>query len=304
MINVMKHNFLLIVLMIVFFNISCKNSPHQQQTDVEAQQENSLKETFKEAYENKESLRKLLKNKLVKEKVIYEYSAKFYNKALELTVFDYGVHFDGSEYTASARVTRFVDDGTVDLTYDPESDFLLIEMTEKKRKILSNGEIYYNTEGWEIEYPKDEFDEDITSEPILSYEISDDSEFVPCNMICIAITAVNDSKSVGCCMWTNLFNYSSRKIAKILIKDNINGKIYNIEYDKLYNESYTGLRCSDVGVVMYNDKILNFIDIVSGLDDYTISFINENGENAVVKNPENLKNIRDAFDEFITKYVK
>ncbi len=300
----MKHNFLLIVLMIVFFNISCKNSPYQQQTDVEAQQEKSLKKIFKEAYANKESFRKLLENNLVKERIINEYSAKYYNKALELTIFDYGINYDGNIYSASASVTRILDDGTVDLTYNPDSDILIIEMTEKKREIRSNGEVYYNTEGWEINYPKDEFDDDITSQPILSYRISDNSELVTYNPIWIAITVINNGKSVACCLCTNLFNYSSRKIAKILIKDNINGKIYNIEYDKPYNESYTDFRYSDVGVIMYNDKVLQFIDIVSGLKNYTISFINEDEENAVVKNPQNLKNIRDAFEDFIIKYVK
>lgn len=41
------------------------------------------------------------------------------------------------------------------------------------------------------------------------------------------------------------------------------------------------------------------MNLISSLSDYTISICNENNENVVIKNPENLCNIRDAVEKYL-----
>ena len=56
---------------------------------------------------------------------------------------------------------------TAELIYIPESNQFSINFTENGRNVQSDGKVHYNTEGWEIQYPKDEFNEDIKSEKII-----------------------------------------------------------------------------------------------------------------------------------------
>ena len=288
----MKLHSLFIALMIGCFTTSCGNSSKNQQTEATIQQVNPLEKVFKEAYEKKETLYDLIRKDIIKERIIREYSTNFYNKALEYAVFTYDVVYKDGKYMANGSLTRLA--GTsVDLTYDPTSDLLTVKIMEDDRLVQSDGEIHYNTEGWEIHYPKDEFNEDIKSEPFLFYSLKGDSE-VKSLKLCITIVP----KVNGMSFYTNEFYSSGYDIKQILVKDNNSGKVYSLNYDKLINND-AGIWFRDIGVVMYGTNFNDFVNLISSLSDYTISIGNENDENVVIKNPENLCNIRDAIEKYL-----
>ena len=288
----MKLHYLFIVLIVCCFTISCGNSSKKQQTEVTTQQLNPFEKVFKEAYEKKETLYELIRKDIVKERIIEEYSTNFYNKALDYTVFAYEIVYKDGQYTAFGSLTRL--DGTsVDLIYEPTSDLLTVKIMEDGRNVQSDGEIHYNTEGWEIHYPKDEFNEDIKSEPFLFYSLMGDTE-VRALKLCITIVP----KVNGMSFYTNEFYSSGYDIKQILVKDNNSGKVYSLNYDKLINND-AGIWFRDIGVVMYGTNFNDFVNLISSLSDYTISIGNENDENVVIKNPENLCNIRDAIEKYL-----
>ena len=204
----MKLHYLFIVLIVCCFTISCGNSSKKQQTEVTTQQLNPFEKVFKEAYEKKETLYELIRKDIVKERIIEEYSTNFYNKALDYTVFAYEIVYKDGKYTAFGSLTRL--DGTsVDLIYEPTSDLLTVKIMEDGRNVQSDGEIHYNTEGWEIHYPKDEFNEDIKSEPFLFYSLMGDTE-VRALKLCITIVP----KVNGMSFYTNEFYSSGYDISK------------------------------------------------------------------------------------------
>lgn len=288
----MKLHYLFIALIVCCFTISCGNSSKKQQTEVTTQQVNPFEKVFKEAYEKKETLYELIRKDIVKERIIEEYSTNFYNKALDYTVFAYEIVYKDGKYTAFGSLTRL--DGTsVDLIYEPTSDLLTVKIMEDGRNVQSDGEIHYNTEGWEIHYPKDEFNEDIKSEPFLFYSLMGDTE-VRALKLCITIVP----KVNGMSFYTNEFYSSGYDIKQILVKDNNSGKVYSLNYDKLINND-AGIWFRDIGVVMYGTNFNDFVNLISSLSDYTISIGNENDENVVIKNPENLCNIRDAIEKYL-----
>lgn len=288
----MKLHYLFIVLIVCCFTISCGNSSKKQQTEVTTQQLNPFEKVFKEAYEKKETLYELIRKDIVKERIIEEYSTNFYNKALDYTVFAYEIVYKDGKYTAFGSLTRL--DGTsVDLIYEPTSDLLTVKIMEDGRNVQSDGEIHYNTEGWEIHYPKDEFNEDIKSEPFLFYSLMGDTE-VRALKLCITIVP----KVNGMSFYTNELYSSGYDIKQILVKDNNSGKVYSLNYDKLINND-AGIWFRDIGVVMYGTNFNDFVNLISSLSDYTISIGNENDENVVIKNPENLCNIRDAIEKYL-----
>lgn len=308
-----------LVLIIGCLIVSCTNSP-QQQTELSIPEVTPLHKAFKNAIILQDSCDRVtdsdkrlilfrqvfyfFKTDIVKKHIIQEKSQVYFNKLIKLTDnirASVNVKYEKGIYT---YVLHNIDDVKVMLTYIPDKDQFTVDLTVRGRTVLYNGKIDYNTEGWEVRFPKDEFNDDITSKPFLYYALYNDEGLVPYKPICINIIPFKLDVGVvmSCVLCTNKLGYESSNIAKILIKDNISGKIYNITFDKLYNETHSGFRYADVGVIMYNDTLWDFISIIRDLSDYTISFINEDGKNAVIKNPENLCNIHDAVDKFIEDY--
>ena len=293
----MKIHFLFIALMIGGFTISCGNSSKNQQTEATTQQVNPLEKVFKEAYEKKETLYELLRQDIVKKRIIEEYSQKYYDKMVQYVQIVTPIEYKNNVYTCFGGEQHNVPDTRADVTYNPLTDQLEIRLIKERRVIQHNGEIHYNTEGWEIQYPKDEFNEDIKSEPFLFYSLMGDREIRALKLCITIVPKVN-----GMSFYTNEFN-SGYDIKQILIKDNISGKIYNLYYDKLINNN-AGNWFRDIGVVMYGTNLNNFVNLVSSLSDYTISIGNENDENVVIKNPKNLCNIRDAIEKLLMNNEK
>lgn len=283
--------------MIGGFTISCGNSSKNQQTEATTQQVNPLEKVFKEAYEKKETLYELLRQDIVKKRIIEEYSQKYYDKMVQYVQIVTPIEYKNNVYTCFGGEQHNVPDTRADVTYNPLTDQLEIRLIKERRVIQHNGEIHYNTEGWEIQYPKDEFNEDIKSEPFLFYSLMGDREIRALKLCITIVPKVN-----GMSFYTNEFN-SGYDIKQILIKDNISGKIYNLYYDKLINNN-AGNWFRDIGVVMYGTNLNNFVNLVSSLSDYTISIGNENDENVVIKNPKNLCNIRDAIEKLLMNNEK
>ena len=305
----MNHKILITISLIIgSLAMSCINSNQKQQSKTNVIQKNPVEQVFKEISSSNKTLEELLKNDIIKERIIRDYSNNFYDKLLNyMQILGSSiVTYEQGMYKCNAIGMGIYYNHTINCSYSPSYDELNIEFKIDGRKVQSNGELYYNTEGWEIQYPKDEFDEDITSQPVLHYSLFNNEGVIPYNPIWINIIPfkVEQNSGILCILCTNKLGYSSSNIAKILIKDNKSGKVYNIAFDKLYNEEYSGFRYADVGVSMFYNTFIKFMNIITELTDYTISFINEEGENAVIKNPKNLCNICDAFDKFIEDYKK
>ncbi len=313
---------LLGIVFICFFScglIGCGNSSNKQQ----AESAYPLKEIFNKIYAEAvedykrtakddarplerygldiDTVHKMLQDSIVKNQLIYSKSQAYYDMILNRFFYDMNSTFAYIQNDGKYFILLYEDYGHVRvnmpgsvLTYNPDTDKLDIETTIDGRVVQSDGEIYYNTEGWELKYNKDEFDEDIKSQPMAYYSLMADYDLVPYADIWIG--AFWNGVILLC---TNDFGYSSISIDKILIKDNDSGKIYNLAFNDKYHQAGGGAMYDDIGVVMWGENATQFMNIVTSLTDYSISFINESGENRVVKNPKNLCNIEDAIKKFI-----
>lgn len=310
----MKLHYLFLALSVCCFTISCGNSSKNQQTEVTTQQVNPLEEAFKEIKILKDSCDKSILNKnwsvldnqvrdfvqteIIKNKIIQDKSNRYFDKLVALATDKLNhpieVKYENNTYKyVILTIDGITPVSTAELIYIPESNQFSINFTENGRNVQSDGKVHYNTEGWEIQYPKDEFNEDIKSEPFLFYSLMGNSE-VEALKLCITIVP----KVNGMSFYTNEFYSSGYDIKQILVKDNNSGKVYSLNYDKLINND-AGIWFRDIGVVMYGTNFNDFVNLISSLSDYTISICNENNENVVIKNPENLCNIRDAVEKYL-----
>lgn len=285
---------------LAFILVGCKNSQTKEQKKVvqEAsavanESRSPLDQACETAYKKEESLYELIRVAVVKEHIIKEYSRKFYNKLVKNIHVAGPIKYTDGIYTASGTGGR-TGTGSAEFTYSPSKNQLTIHFMSGGEIVQPDGEIHYNTEGWELRYNKDEFDEDIKSEPLACYRIVADYNLVPYDHIRIIIG------TGAMILSTHDFKYSRANIAKILIKDHDSGKVYNVAFDETYHKnSGASMRHNDIGVLMRWKNISEFVNIVTNLTNYSIAFINEYDENIVVKNPENLKNIHDAIKKFI-----
>lgn len=286
----------LTIMFICFFGfalVGCGNSSSKQQTERTAQQENPLLKIFKETFDKKESFFELIRKDSVKERIINDYSPIFYDKLCQEIQVSSPISYADGKYEGYGTGGRY-GSGEAYLSYNPANDILTINFTIGGETIQRDGEVYYNTEGWELKYRTDEFDEDIKSQPMAYYSLMADYDLVP--YADIWVLAFWNGVILLC---TNDFGYSSISIDKILIKDNDSGKIYNLAFNDKYHQAGGGAMYDDIGVAMWGENATQFMNIVTSLTDYSISFINESGENRVVKNPKNLCNIEDAIKKFI-----
>lgn len=288
----MKRHYLFIVLIVCCFTISCGNSSKKQQTEVTTQQVNPFEMVFKEACEKKETLYDLIRKDIIKERIIREYSANFYNKALEYTVFAYEIIYKDGKYTAFGSLTRLA--GTsVDLIYDPTSDLLTVKIMEEDRLVQSDGEVHYNTEGWHmgIDEYKNDFGEIEKREAASGYMIltKDGEGYTELNQKDFMVVM----RTYCITLWTDKFG-GLEKVKDIRIKDHDSGIIYNISFDRPFqNEEKRWF--TSIGVYMFGENMRKFIDTISSLENYTISIRSDYGNNVIINNPENFNNIKDVY---------
>lgn len=291
----MKLHPLFIALIVSCFTISCGNSSKNQQSEATTQQINPLEKVFKEAYDKKETLYDLVRKDIIKERIISEYSTNFYNKALEYVVFAYEIVYKDGKYAAYGSLTR-LDETSVDLTYEPISDLLTVRIKEEDMPVQSNGEVHYNTEGWHISYEdyKNDFGEIVRREPVAGYRIeNEEDELLAPDKIFFVV------RPQYLTLWTNLWG-SNDSVKDIRIKDNITDKIYMIDFEDHYHLKNEGLYRDNIGVFIFGDEYKKFIQLISSLDDYVISIRSVYGQNLILRNPENLNNILDAYKKILS----
>lgn len=291
----MKLHSLFITLIVSCFTISCGNSSKNQQSEATTQQINPLEKVFKEAYDKKETLYDLVRKDIIKERIISEYSTNFYNKALEYVVFAYEIVYKDGKYEAYGSLTR-LDETSVDLTYEPISDLLTVRIKEEDMPLQSNGEVYYNTEGWDIGYEdyKNDFGETIRREPVAGYGIdNEEDELLAPDKIYFVV------RPQYLTLWTNLWeNYDSVK--DIRIKDNVTDNIYEVEFDEHYHLEKGDFYNDNIGVIISGDRYMYFLQLINELEDYTISIRSEEGQNIIIQNPDNFNNILNVYKKILS----
>lgn len=267
----------------------CGNSSPKQQAIQNTQKEYPLAQIFKEAYGKGETLSHLLRNEMVKERIIKEYNTNFYNKALEYAIFVYDLVYKDGKYIANGTSTRLGDE-SVDLTYDPTSDLLTVQIMEQDRIVQRDGEIYYNTEGWDVNVyeEKNDFNEVVKREPISRYLIRG-KEYTYSKNKFVLVMRLNYIT-----LWTNEDNMMTG-VKDIRVKDHDSGTIYNIAFDQPFFHKNGGAMNADIGVAIFDKNEADFINLISGLNNYTISIRSESGELLTLTNPENFNNIRDVY---------
>lgn len=173
----MKLHYLFLALSVCCFTISCGNSSKNQQTEVTTQQVNPLEEAFKEIKILKDSCDKSILNKnwsvlddqvrdfvqteIIKNKIIQDKSNRYFDKLVALATDKLNhpieVKYENNTYKyVILTIDGITPVSTAELIYIPESNQFSINFTENGRNVQSDGKVHYNTEGWEIQYPKDE----------------------------------------------------------------------------------------------------------------------------------------------------
>lgn len=276
--------------------MSCINSNQKQQSKTNVIPKNPVEQVFKEISSSNKTLEELLKNEIIKERIIRDYSNNFYDKLLNymqilgssIVTYEQGI------YKCNAIGMGIYYNHTINCSYSPSYDELNIEFKIDGRKVQSNGELYYNTEGWNFgmdEY-KNDFDEIVKREPVAMYKINGAENSFSQNKFAVAI------RTYAITLWTNELG-SLYEIKSIRIKDNKTGIIYNIDYNEHYRYE-NRIMNDNIGVYMYGDNAVKFMSIVSRLDDYTISikgYYEDYEENVIIKNPKNLSNIIEVYKQ-------
>lgn len=283
--------------MIGCFTISCGNSSKNQQAEATTQQVNPFEKVFKEAYKKKETLYELLKNDIVKERIIKEYSQKYYDKMVQYVQVVAPIEYKNNVYTCFGGEQHNVIDTRADVTYNPLTDLLEINLIKERRIIQHDGEVYYNTEGWYLgidEY-KNDFGEIEKKEAVSGYMIltKDGEGYTELNQKDFMVVM----RTYCITLWTDKFG-GLDNVKDIRIKDHDSGKIYNISFDEPYKNDKERWFYS-IGVYMLGENMRNFINIISSLDNYTISIRSDYGNNVIINNPENFNNIKDVYMKLI-----
>ena len=291
----MNHKILITISLIIgSLAMSCINSNQKQQSKTNVIQENPVEQVFKEISSSNKTLEELLKNDIIKERIIRDYSNNFYDKLLNyMQILGSSiVTYEQGMYKCNAIGMGIYYNHTINCSYSPSYDELNIEFKIDGRKVQSNGELYYNTEGWNFgmdEY-KNDFDEIVKREPVAMYKINGAENSFSQNKFAVAI------RTYAITLWTNELG-SLYEIKSIRIKDNKTGTIYNIDYNEHYRYE-NRIMNDNIGVYMYGDNAVKFMSIVNRLDDYTISikgYYKDYEENIIIKNPKNLSNIIENY---------
>lgn len=313
----MKTIFLFTLLFSLF--ASCSNK-HTSESNIQEQVTtniNPLEEAFKEIKILKDSCDKILltdtkvwsvlndqvynfiQKDVVKNRIIQEKSRAYFDKLAllgsERITMKVEVKYENGIYKYLIHTHEGIIPISAELTYDSQYDKLTVNWIDNGRIVQSDGEIHYNTEGWTVLYEKDDFGEDIKSSAVAYYNSY--GEFT------VQIVRLDNGELAGILTINKLTNDNVYLylIEKFLIKDNLSGKIYNIPFEKSYNEDPHGDRPLDFNgahVLLGPNNLQQFINLVTTIKDYTIAF-KYGKSSAFVKNPQSLKNIQDAILKFL-----
>lgn len=288
------------ITLLTFMLVGCKNNQAKEQA--KATQDSStiinesrtpLDEACEAAYNKKETLYELIRIPVVKEYIIKEYSSKFYNKLINTVHVTSPIKYTNGVYEVSGISKG---DGSAYFTYCPTKNQLNIDLTINGYTIQPDGNMQFNTEGWRFEtlQNKNEFGEVLNLFVGAEFVIKNEGDSYSGNKL--VVTVYPDA----IILWTNDFG-GLCEVESIQIKDHDSGKIYNISYDESYHHRPGGLRNDDIGVIMTKSNGANFINIVSGLTNYSILLKSDYNTSVLIQKPQNLANIIDVYERIITE---
>lgn len=283
---------LLTITFVSFFScilIGCGNSSTKQESETTTQQENLLVTVFKETLAKKESFFELIRKDVVKERIINDYSQNFYDKLCQQIQVSSPISYTDGKYEGNGTGGRY-GSGEAYLSYTPANDIFTINFTIGGETIQRDGEVYYNTEGWDVNVyeEKNDFNEVVNREPISRYFIKG-KEYTYSKYKLVLVMRLNYIT-----LWTNEDNMMTG-VKDIRVKDHDSGTIYNIAFDQPFFHKNGGAMNADIGVVIFDKNEADFINLISSLNNYTISIRSESGELLTLTNPENFNNIRDVY---------
>lgn len=299
--------------------VGCGNSPQKQQTEITNPLEIAFKKVrmFDSICRNckdditwsqmKDSIRYFIYTDIVKARILNLTSQKYFDKLAALItcsiddpVIIFNVDYEDSIYkyrVYKCNIDRRMGCPTIELNYDPQYDCLTSTLMENGRIVQPDGEIHYNTEGWDIELiqTKNEFGEVDKTFYSAQYVINSEETWDLDKFV----TLVMENAII---LWTNELGDLS-DINTILIKDHDSGKVYNIQYDERYHNS-SRRNDDDIGVVLSDENMFNFMDLISGLTNFSILIKSNYDVSVLIPRPENFNNIKDVYNQIITNTIE
>ena len=297
-----------IIILLSFLLISCSNNRAKEEADririqdsidaIQVMKGSSIEKECKIAYENKKTLYDLIRIDKVKERIIKEYSQKFYDKVVHYVQVVSPITYEQGKYYGEGWEAHLFGN-IAKLSYSPTNDELTISLSIDGRIVQSDGEIHYNTEGWSIDTHdvKNEFGEVVETECVAGYTI-DGIEYSYSKYKFALVLRWNYLT-----LWTNEFG-SLSDVESIQIKDHDSGKIYNIRYDERHHHQNGGAMNDDIGVFIVKENMGDFIRLVSGLTNFSILIKSNYDDSVLISKPENFNNIADAYQQIIVNTQK
>lgn len=299
--------------------VGCGNSPKKQQTEIT----NPLEIAFKKVWmfdsicrnckdditwdQMKDSTRYFIYTDIVKERILNLTSQRYFDKLAALItrsiddpVIIFNVDYEDNIYKYRVyehNTARRMGTPTIELNYDPQYDCLTSTLMENGKIVQANGEIHYNTEGWDIELTQteNEFGEVDKTYYVAQYVISSEEAWDHDKFVTLVFKN-------AIFLWTNELGDLS-DINAILVKDHDSGKVYNIQYDERYHNS-SRRNDHDIGVVISNENMFNFLDLISGLTNFSILIKSNYDISVLISRPENFNNIKDVYNQIIANTIE
>lgn len=289
-------SFILLFLTCLGCDESRKNNSNANKTTEQSNvKESVMGKIFKVAYNNKKTMYDVIRIPEIKNYIISYYSQKFYDQLIHYVQVVSPIVYNNGVYTMEGFETHLYSN-IAKCSYNSINEELSFSLTLDGCTVQSNGEIYYNTEGWHISYEdyKNDFGEIVRREPVAGYRIeNEEDELLAPDKIFFVV------RPQYLTLWTNLWG-SNDSVKDIRIKDNITDKIYMIDFEDHYHLKNEGLYRDNIGVFIFGDEYKKFIQLISSLDDYVISIRSVYGQNLILRNPENLNNILDTYKKILS----
>lgn len=262
----------------------------------------SIEKECKLAYESKKTLHDLIRMDKVKERIMKQYSPLFYDKAVYYTQVVTPITYDNGIYKCSGWEAH-ASGNNIELAYSSTDDELTVNIALENKKVQSNGEIYYNTEGWEfgIDNYENDFGEIEKKEAVAMYEILTPkgegfTEFHQRNFAVVV-------RPNCITFWTDKFGGLS-KVKDVRIKDHNSGNIYDLSFNEPFKNDSHGNWFTSIGGFMFGENMNYFINVVSSLQSYTISIRSNYDDNVIISNPKNLSKIKDVHMKILQNQKK
>lgn len=315
----MKRKILPIILFVISISlISCgtnanKGNNEENNNSSSVKSKNEIEEIFKEAVKNKKTVYDLLSNDKVFNNVEHyfgslsdRFKGKYCDALLKVSkeahtnipieyLEDEGI-YRGYAYTENANIEGDIINSVL-ITYDPNPEYEVIVRPQLYMEgSLVNNRGFFETGKWEIEYHKNEFDENDKDAPYIENSLSNkDTQLI------IYI----DKYRMGIATYEKFRSFGEYCYSKILFRNNetkeiiLNIPIEISETMRIYGNNNDMMDISEPQLMIH---IINIFDGRYGKD-ISMSFVGNNGFKTQVFsiNMEQLGNARGAFRNHVLK---